>query len=132
VNNGEGRGGLLSTGVERGLLAMAFGPRYTANRQFYVFTQTFADDIVIVRSLRNLTDQNFADPAGTTHFTVAHPSFSNRNGGILTFGTNGCLYAGVGDGGGEGALNSNGQTIGMRLGKILRINPDRGRSMQSQ
>ena len=36
-----------------------------------------------------------------------------------------CLYAGVGDGGGEGDPN-NGQTIGTRLGKILRIHPDTG------
>ena len=32
--------GLLSKSGERGLLGMAFDTQYTANRQFYVFTQT--------------------------------------------------------------------------------------------
>ena len=85
---------------------------------------------MIARYLRNLTDPNLADPAGTPLLTVAHPNFSNHNGGMLAFGPDGCLYAGVGDGGGGGDPNNNGQTIGTRLGKILRIHPDTGGAMQ--
>ncbi|THI88233.1 MAG: PQQ-dependent sugar dehydrogenase [Nitrospira sp. CG24A] len=117
---------LLLKGGERGLLGMAFDPQYAANRQFYVFYTNLAGNIVIARYLRNLTDPNLADSAGTPLLTVAHPNFSNHNGGMLTFGPDGCLYAGVGDGGGEGDPNNNGQTIGTRLGKILRIHPGTG------
>jgi hypothetical protein len=118
--------GFLSKGGERGLLGMAFDPQYAANRRFYVFYTNLAGNIVIARYLRNLTDPNLADSAGSPLLTVAHPNFSNHNGGMLAFGADGCLYAGVGDGGGEGDPNNNGQTIGTRLGKILRIHPDTG------
>jgi hypothetical protein len=118
--------GLLSKGGERGLLGMAFDSQYAANRRFYVYYTNTAGNIVIARYLRNLTDPNLADSAGTPLLTVAHPNFSNHNGGMLAFGPDGCLYAGVGDGGGEGDPNNNGQTIGTRLGKILRIHPDTG------
>jgi len=117
---------LLSTGGEQGLLGVAFHPQYAGNRQFYVFYTNTDGNIVIARYLRTLTDQNLANPAGTPLITVAHPTFSNHNGGMLAFGPDGCLYAGIGDGGGGGDPNNNGQTIGTRLGKILRINPDTG------
>jgi glucose/arabinose dehydrogenase len=117
---------LLSTGGEQGLLGVAFHPQYAGNRQFYVFYTNTDGNIVIARYLRTLTDQNLANPAGTPLITVAHPTFSNHNGGMLAFGPDGCLYAGIGDGGDGGDPNNNGQTIGTRLGKILRINPDTG------
>jgi Glucose / Sorbosone dehydrogenase len=77
--------------------------------------------------VRNATNPNLADSASaTTLLTVAHPTFSNHNGGMLAFGVDGCLYAGVGDGGGAGDPDNNSQTVGLRLGKLLRINPASG------
>jgi glucose/arabinose dehydrogenase len=117
----------LSTGGERGLLGMAFDSQYVTNRRFYVFYTNTTGDIVIAQYFRNAANANFADfsPA-TILLTVEHSAESNHNGGMLAFGSDGCLYAGVGDGGGIGDLNNNGQTIGTRLGKILRINSDTG------
>jgi glucose/arabinose dehydrogenase len=122
---------LLSTGGERGLLGMAFDPQYAANRQFYIFYTNTAGNIVIARYLRNITDPNLADSSSAvTLLTVAHPNFSNHNGGMLAFGPDGCLYAGVGDGGSNvvsGAdPNNNGQSLSSLLGKLLRLNPDTG------
>jgi glucose/arabinose dehydrogenase len=57
---------------------------------------------------------------------VAHPTFSNHNGGMLAFGPDGCLYAGVGDGGSVGDPNDNGQNPSSLLGKLLRLNPSTG------
>lgn len=118
---------LLSTGGERGLLGMAFDPQYAANRQFYIFYTNTAGNIVIARYLRNITDPNLADSSSAvTLLTVAHPNFSNHNGGMLAFGPEGCLYAGIGDGGDSGDPNNNGQNLSSLLGKLLRLNPDTG------
>ncbi len=118
---------LLSTGGERGLLGMAFDPQYAFNRQFYVYYTNTAGNIVIARYLRNATDPNLADSSSATQLlTVAHPTFSNHNGGMLAFGPDGCLYAGIGDGGGSGDPNNNGQNLSSLLGKLIRLNPDTG------
>ena len=120
-------GSLLSTGGERGLLGMAFDPQYAANRQFYIFYTNTAGNIVIARYLRNFTDPNLADSfSAVTLLTVAHPNFSNHNGGMLAFGPDGCLYAGIGDGGGSGDPNNNGQNLSSLLGKLLRLDPSTG------
>jgi glucose/arabinose dehydrogenase len=119
--------GLLSTDGERGLLGMAFDSQYVANRRFYVYYTNNAGNIVIVRYLRSATNANLADASSATPLlTVAHPNFSNHNGGMLAFGPDACLYAGVGDGGSGGDPNNNGQNQFSLLGKLLRLNPDTG------
>ena len=119
--------GIISSGGERGLLGMAFDPQYATNRQFYVFYTNTSGDIVIARYLRNATNPNLADSAPATPLlTVAHPTFANHNDGMLAFGPDGCLYAGVGDGGGGGDPNNNGQNQFSLLGKLLRLDPSTG------
>jgi len=118
---------ISSIGEEEGLLGMAFDPQYAINRQFYVYYTNTAGNIVIARYLRNATDPNLADsPSATPLLTVAHPTFSNHNGGMLAFGPDACLYAGIGDGGGGGDPNNNGQNQFSLLGKLLRLNPSTG------
>lgn len=117
---------LISVNGERGLLGMAFDVQYATNRQFYVFYTDLGGDIVIARYLGNALNPDVADPAGTPLLTIEHSAESNHNGGMLAFGTDGCLYASVGDGGGSGDQNNNAQTIASRLGKILRLNPYTG------
>lgn len=117
--------GLISTGGEQGLLGMAFDPGYGANGRIYVFYTNTNGDVVIARYLR--ANANSADPNSATILqTIPHPNFSNHNGGMLAFGPDGCLYAGVGDGGSSGDPSNNGQTTSTRLGKLLRLNPDTG------
>jgi Glucose / Sorbosone dehydrogenase/FG-GAP-like repeat len=41
----------------------------------------------------------------------------------VLFGTDGCLYAGIGDGGSGGDPNNNAQNLGTLLAKIIRISP---------
>lgn len=117
---------LISVNGERGLLGMAFDAQYATNRQFYVFYTDLGGDIVIARYLGNVLNADEADPVGTTLLTIEHSAEANHNGGMLAFGPDGCLYAAVGDGGGAGDQNNNGQNSFSRLGKILRLNPDTG------
>jgi glucose/arabinose dehydrogenase len=62
--------------------------------------------------------------------SITHPE-SNHNGGLVLFGPDGLLYAGLGDGGGGGdqhGARGNGQNRQTLLGKIIRIDPRRSRS----
>lgn len=117
--------GLISTGGERGLLGMAFDPQYNTNRRFYVYyTANTTGNIVIARY--NAPNPNLADfSSATPLLTVGHPN-TNHNGGMLAFGPDACLYAGVGDGGGSGDPNNNGQNRFSLLGKLVRIDPNTG------
>ncbi|MGI5272761.1 PQQ-dependent sugar dehydrogenase [Nonomuraea sp. CA-218870] len=111
--------GEVSGGNEQGLLGVAFHP---SGRRLYL---------------------DWTDRAGTTHvtewaydgkkatgrrevLTVEQP-FANHNGGQLAFGPDGHLYIALGDGGGAGDPEGNGQDLGTLLGKILRIDPRGGR-----
>ena len=112
------------------------------------------DDEVITEGERGLLDITFspdggrlyvsysAEPDGTS--TVASYAFDgtsvaegsrkevitvedfaeNHNGGDITFGPDGFLYVAMGDGGGGGDPETNGQDTEALLGKILRIDPE--------
>ncbi|HWQ37776.1 MAG TPA: PQQ-dependent sugar dehydrogenase [Burkholderiales bacterium] len=119
--------GRIVSGGEQGLLGMAFDPDYANNRRFYVFYTDRSGDLVIARYLRHATDANLADPTSAMVLqTVQHPVHANHNGGMLAFGADGCLYAGIGDGGSGGDPNDNAQNPDSKLGKLLRIDPDTG------
>ena len=99
-------------GEEQGLLGLAFHPQYATNLQFYVFYTDTSGNIVIARYFTTAANPNLADATSADPLlTVAHPNFSNHNGGMLAFGPDGCLYAGIGDGGGSGDPNDNGQHL---------------------
>lgn len=108
---------------ERGLLAMAFDPGYAQNRRFFVFYTRRGDGAVVIeRYERNIDEVERADPdSGRTLFAIPHPGASNHNGGKLAFGADGYLYIATGDGGGSNDPFQNGQNVGTRLGKILRV-----------
>lgn len=117
--------GKIAAGGERGLLSLAFHPQYAANGRFYVYFTDPNGHIRIVRYLVSAADSNVADSlSADTVLTVAHPGESNHNGGQLAFGPDGMLYAGLGDGGGGGDPNRNGQNRHALLGKLLRLNVD--------
>ena len=125
-------GGPVRAGGEEGLLGLAFHPAYAANGRFYVFyTRALAGDpgneIVVARYTRSGTNPDIADPAsGSIVITIAHPQFTNHNGGKLAFGPDGYLYVAVGDGGGGGDPFNTGQNLSELRGKILRIDVDGG------
>jgi glucose/arabinose dehydrogenase len=109
---------------ERGLLSVAFHPRYKENGFFFVYYTRVDGDIVVAR-YRVSSDPNRADPSSATIlFTLEHSEFENHNGGQLQFGPDGYLYAGTGDGGSGGDPNNRAQTLTDPLGKLLRLDVD--------
>jgi glucose/arabinose dehydrogenase len=117
----------VSSGGERGLLSVAFHPQYATNRFFYVYYTTRAigglavGDIVIERYTATANPE-VADPASAKLIiTTSHSQQSNHNGGLLAFGPDGMLYAGLGDGGGGGDPFHTGQDQNALLGSLLRL-----------
>lgn len=118
---------LVSSGSERGLLGLAFDPSYDASGRFYVYYTNLVGDIVIARYLRSPFNRDLADPTSAVILlTIPHSTFANHNGGMLAFGPDRCLYAGVGDGGSAGDPNNRAQDLTQLLGKILRLDPEAG------
>jgi hypothetical protein len=117
--------GGVSTDGERGLLSMAFHPRYQQNRRFYVFYTTPGDgDLRIDEFRRSAKNPNRAlRKSRRTVIRIPHPGFSNHNGGQLQFGSDGLLYISTGDGGGGGDPSNNAQDRSSLLGKLLRVDP---------
>lgn len=116
---------LVSCCSERGLLSIAFHPRYAENGLVFVYYTDRNGDIVIARYTRLAGDANRLDPATATQLLkISHPAYANHNGGQLQFGRDGYLYAGTGDGGSGGDPNNNAQNLTSLLGKILRLDVD--------
>ena len=115
---------LTSKGGEQGLLGLAFHPGYAANGRFYVDYTDTSGDTVIAEYVRSASDGSVADPTAVRVLRSIDQPASNHNGGMLAFGPDGFLYVAMGDGGGAGDPDGNGQDRRSKLGKILRLNVD--------
>jgi len=114
----------VGSGGERGLLSMAFHPRYTQNGFFYVYYTDRSGDIRVER-FRVSADRARADAGSARNvITIPHRDASNHNGGLVAFGPDGRMYLAPGDGGGGGDPQRNGQNPATLLGKILRLDVD--------
>lgn len=111
---------------EQGLLGMAFHPRL-AERPFVYLNYTVqgggpAGRSIIARA--PLSTDVVPDLEGLTELlSVAQPA-GNHNGGHLTFGPDGMLYAGFGDGGAAGDRFKNSRDPKTLLAKLLRLDID--------
>jgi glucose/arabinose dehydrogenase len=115
----------VSTGGERGLLGLAFHPRYAQNGFFYV-NYTDASGDTRVERYRASPASDRADPASASLvLSVAQP-YANHNGGHVAFGPDGMLYVGMGDGGSGGDPQGHGQNPATLLGALLRLDVDGG------
>ncbi len=111
---------LTDGGGERGLLGLAFGPTAGTDQKLFVY-YTGLDGRVTVDEYAMRGE--VADPASRRNLVSLTHDRANHNGGQLTFGPDGFLYLGVGDGGGGGDPDHNGQNPRTPYGKILRIDP---------
>jgi glucose/arabinose dehydrogenase len=111
---------------ERGLLGLAFHPRFAENGYFYVNYTDRNDDTHISRFSVSAENPDQADPDSELELLFVDQPYRNHNGGGLTFGPDGMLYVALGDGGSAGDPQGNGQSLQTLLGKILRLDVDAG------
>ena len=115
------------SGGERGLLSVAFHPNYASNHYFYVYFTTQTNGDIRIERFTTTSNPEVADPTSSKLIlTIPHSTYANHNGGLLMFGPDGMLYAGVGDGGGGGDPLQNGQNFNSLLAALLRLDVDHG------
>ena len=115
----------VTSGGETGLLGLAFHPDYENNRYFYVdYTADSPLRTVIARYEVSAANPDSAIKNSELILLEINQPFSNHNGGQISFGPDGYLYIGMGDGGSAGDPFNNGQNLSVLLGKILRIDVD--------
>lgn len=117
--------GRLVSGGEQGLLGLAFPPEFSAKKYFYV-NYTRADGATVVSRFLVSANPDLAASTSEQVILVVSQPFANHNGGQLTFGPDGMLYVGLGDGGSGGDPLGNGQNKGALLGKLLRLDVEAG------
>jgi len=103
---------------ERGLLGVAFDPNFVSNQLVYIYYT--ATTPAIHNRISRFTATGDVAIAGSETIVMDLPNLSsatNHNGGALHFGPDGTLFVAVGD----NANGANAQSLGTRLGKMLRI-----------
>ena len=116
----------ISSGGERGLLGLAFHPALRENGRFYVNYTDRSGDTHIAEFRASPRPPTPPIPRRERELLFVRQPFANHNGGGLAFGPDGMLYIGLGDGGSGGDPQGNGQNLATLLGKMLRIDVDRG------
>ena len=112
------------SGGEQGLLSVAFHPQYSSNGRFFVNYTAIGVGApyksVIAEYHVSTTNLDVADTSERVLLEVPD-LYTNHNGGQNLFGPDGYLYIGLGDEGGAGDPQNNGQNLGTLFGKVLRI-----------
>lgn len=124
VKNAEAK----KIGPEQGLLGFAFHPDFPTDPRVYIYfnpgeVQGTAPNHIAELKL-DPNDPDRVDPASLRLVYAAGKVASNHNGGMITFGPDGLLYFGMGDGGGANDEYNTGRDPKSPLAKILRINPE--------
>lgn len=137
---------------ERGLLGLAFHPGFNdVNSPGYRALYTYTSELIpagtsptypapngAVQNYKNVisewkmdaNDAQRIDPTSRREVLSLGKNAGNHNGGTLTFGSDGYLYLGTGDGGNANDVGAshiepggNAQNLSTPLGKMLRIDP---------
>ena len=116
------------SGGERGLLSIAFAPDYETTRLLYAYYTDAEGDIRVDQFRRAADSRDRAEPGyRRAVIEVLHREAGNHNGGQVSFGPDGLLYLGTGDGGnGYDEPVRDARDLSSRLGKVLRIAPTPG------
>ncbi len=111
---------------EEGLLGLAFHPDFMLNGHFFVYYIRTVDGerMSVVERYTIPEGAGVADiHSGVEVFSIVQPQ-ANHNGGDMSFGLDGYLYIGTGDGGSGNDPGERSQDLKKALGKLLRIDVD--------
>jgi len=111
-------------GGERGLLSVAFHPRFRENGQLFVDYTNRHGDTRVTRFTTDPAADTVPRRSEQLVLGVDQP-YANHNGGHILFGPDGFLWVAMGDGGSAGDPHGNGQNTRSLLGKLLRLDVDR-------
>jgi glucose/arabinose dehydrogenase len=110
---------------ERGLLSMAFHPRFADNHRLFAFYTNKRGHLVISEFLASASEPDRAlEQSERRLLVIPHPPTWTHNGGQLGFGPDGYLYISTGDGAEQDDWWNNGQKRTTLLGKLLRVDVD--------
>ena len=113
------------TGGEQGLLGLAFDPDFKNNGYFYVNYTASKPRRTVVSRFKAAGEASLNVQAESETILIeVEQDFANHNGGMISFGPDGYLYIGMGDGGSGGDPNHRAQDGQSLLGKMLRIRAD--------
>ena len=113
---------LIVQSSEQGLLGLAFHPGFATNGRLYVDYTRAGDGATIIDEYRVTTDPDVVSLATRRQIiAIPQPVTTNHKGGNISFGPDGFLYIGMGDGGGAGDPSGYAQDVNTLLGKMLRI-----------
>ena len=111
-------------GNEEGLLSFALAPSFDETGHLFVYYSVAgarASQLSRLTVVDALGPEPNVDPASELEILHLEQPFRNHNGGAVRFGPDGLLYLGLGDGGGSGDPQGNGQDRATLFGSIIRI-----------
>jgi glucose/arabinose dehydrogenase len=83
------------SGGERGLLGLAFHPRFSRNGRYFVNYTRRPDHFTVIAEYRVSTDPNVSRTRERVVLVVAQPRYTNHKGGMIAFGADGFLYTAI-------------------------------------
>jgi len=108
--------------TEQGLLSMAFHPGVKTNGLFYIYYSQQNPRRTVLSEWKVSKDNPDVADTNSERILMQIPQPSEvHKGGLLAFGSDGFLYAGIGDGGGQNDEFGAAQNCSSARGKILRI-----------
>jgi glucose/arabinose dehydrogenase len=117
---------VLSTGNEQGLLSMRFHPDFATNGRFFVFFTDLSGTSQLMEAWADPNAPDFADRS-TLRSILTIPQFGQyHQSGSMFFGPDGFLWLSIGDGGGIGDPEKQGQNKESLQATVVRIDVDRG------
>jgi glucose/arabinose dehydrogenase len=111
----------LSPDDEQGLLGLAFDPDFDGmgGEVYLTYTDEDTEESILARYV-SANGVTFVADVSPIVLAIPHPA-NNHNGGDIVFGTDDMLYYSMGDGGGAGDPDGNGQNTMTLLGSVMRL-----------
>ena len=110
---------------EEGILCAAFHPKFAENGYCFVSYNAYNPHRSIIARFKRNAAGDALDPSSEKTILEIPQGAFNHKGCTLLFGKDGLLYASFGDGGNQHDPDGNGQNLGVRKAKVLRIDIDK-------